>query len=65
MPDYEVGVSIMFDVEVTVRDCADDFMAMANAEEEVISNMQQYWKEAWISVDAYESVEIEKGGESC
>ena len=60
MPDFEVDVTVSFDVQVVVRDCTDGF-EFGEAEELVMSNVWEYAEDAWLSIEAYQSLEIEKG----
>ena len=67
MPDYEVDVTVSFDVQVVVRDCTDGF-ELGEAEELVMDNVWKYADDAWLTVEAYQSEEIEKGesdGQNC
>ena len=60
MPDFEVDVTVSFDVQVVVRDCIDGF-EFGEAEELVMDNVWKYVEDAWLSIEAYQSLEIEKG----
>tara|TARA_Y100001936_G_C15663102_1_gene452264 strand:- start:42 stop:245 length:204 start_codon:yes stop_codon:yes gene_type:complete len=60
MPDFEVDVTVSFDTQVIVRDCTDGF-EFGEAEELVMDNVWKYAEDAWLSIEAYQSLEIEKG----
>ena len=70
MPDYEVDVTVSFEVRTVVRDCTDGF-EFGEAEElicELIRTQGLPREGIMFDVEAYQSLEIEKGesnGQDC
>ena len=64
MPDYEVDVTVSFEVNVVVRDCTDGF-EFGEAEEQVCALIETQGIPNGIVLDleAWQSMEMEKGGE--
>ena len=70
MPDFDVDVTVSFDVQVVVHDCTDGF-EFGEAEElicELIRTQGLPREGILFDVEAYQSLEIEKGesdGQNC
>ena len=65
MPDYEVDVTVSFEVNVVARDCDDVFEAEEQGEAIVAALIDKSGipADAWPSVEAWQTIKIEKGGE--
>ena len=70
MPDYEVDVTVSFEVQTIVRDCTDGF-EYGEAEEQIyeLIRTQGLPREGIVfDIEAWQSLEIEKGeknGQDC